>query len=178
MLQVFSLFFFFFFVLFIIIRSGRLAEISDPFVSQNPWRVCTSHSPGQTQGCAYTICSYGQTSIFCTISCGSPCPFSRTWSYIFFCTNLLHSLMWLIVSSLTPHDLHLLFFFLFFCFLFFLGGGRLISFCFDMVSFLLLYDVVFVLFCTTIKRDSVSLLRFPFLRNVHVSRVRCRLLVA
>ena len=27
-----------------------------------------------------------------------------------FCANLLHSLMWLMVSSLTPHSLHLLFF--------------------------------------------------------------------
>ena len=54
--------------LLIIIRSGRLAEIK--------WSVCISisHSPGQILGCAYTICSNGQTSVSCTIPSGPLCP--------------------------------------------------------------------------------------------------------
>ena len=49
-------------------------RLGHPFVSQNPRGVCASHSSGQILGCAYTICSYGQTSISCTIPSGSPCP--------------------------------------------------------------------------------------------------------
>ena len=61
-----------------------------------------------------------------------------------FCVNLLHSLiMWLIVSSLSPHSLHLLFC----CVLFILALIRL---------------VLMALFCAAIWRDSVSLLKFPF----------------
>ena len=71
------LFFFFFFLLLIIIRSGRLAEIR--------WSICTlkSHrslyvpSPGQMLGCAYTISSYNQILISCTIPWWSLCPPSR-----------------------------------------------------------------------------------------------------
>ena len=49
-------------------------RFGDPFVSQNPREVCTPYSPGKILGCAYTICSYGQISISCTIPSGSPCP--------------------------------------------------------------------------------------------------------
>ena len=34
--------------------------LSDLFVSQNPRKLCTSDSPGQILGWAYTTCSYGQ----------------------------------------------------------------------------------------------------------------------
>ena len=34
--------------------------LSDPFVSQNHWKVCASHFLGRILCCAYTICSYGQ----------------------------------------------------------------------------------------------------------------------
>ena len=94
------------FFLLIIIKSGLLTEIR--------WSVCMSKSHrtlcvsflGQVLGCAYTICSYGQISIFCTFPSRSPCPPSRLVLYSF-CANLLHSLiMWLIVSSLSPHSLH------------------------------------------------------------------------
>ena len=71
----FYLFFFFFFFFFlIIIRFGRLG---DPFVCLNPRGVCVRHSPGQMLGCTYTICSYGQISISCTIPSGSLFPSSR-----------------------------------------------------------------------------------------------------
>ena len=67
-----------------------------------------------------------------------------------FCANLLHShITWLIVSSLKPHKLHLLFC----CIL-------------SIVAFI--WFVLIALFCATISRDSVSLLKFPFLRYIHI----------
>ena len=39
-------------------------------------------SLGRILGCAYTICSYGQTSISCTVLSGSPCPPSHAYSFI------------------------------------------------------------------------------------------------
>ena len=70
--------------------------------------------------------------------------------------NLLHSLiMWLIVSTLSPHSLHLL------------------SCC--VLSILaLIWLVLIALSCTAIWRDSVSLLRFSFLSQVQV--FRCEML--
>ena len=63
----------------------------------------------------------------------------------FFCTNLLNSfIMWLIFSSLSPRNLHLLF-----C--------CVMYFCFYMAFF-----------CVVIRRNSVSLLLFPFLSHVQV----------
>ena len=44
-------------------------RLGDPFVSQNPGGVYTSHSSGQFPGCVYTSCSYGQISISYTIPC-------------------------------------------------------------------------------------------------------------
>ena len=68
----------------------------------------------------------------------------------FFCANLLHSLtIWVIVSSLLPNDLHLLFYYV--------------------LSILaLIWLVLMVLIWGAIRRDSFSLVRFPFLRHVHV----------
>ena len=66
------------------------------------------------------------------------------------CANLLHSLiMWLIVSSLSPHSLHLLF-------------------CYVLSILPLMWFVLMALSCAAIRRDSVSLLRFPFLSQVQV----------
>ena len=67
-----------------------------------------------------------------------------------FCANLLHSLtMWLMVSSLSPHNLHLLF-------------------CCVLSILALIWFVLMALFCAAIRRDSVSLLKFPFLSHVQV----------
>ena len=67
-----------------------------------------------------------------------------------FCANLLHSLiMWLIVSSLSPHSLHLLF-------------------CCVLSILALIWLVLMALSCAAIWRDSVSLLKFPFLSQVQV----------
>ena len=69
---------------------------------------------------------------------------------ISFCANLLHLLiMWLIVSSLSPHNLHFLF-------------------CYILSIFALIWLVLMALFCAAIRRDSVSLLRFPFISYVHI----------
>ena len=67
-----------------------------------------------------------------------------------FCTNLLHLLiMWLMVSSLSPYNLHALF-------------------CCVLSILALILLVLMALFCAAIRRDSVSLLKFPFLSHVHV----------
>ena len=62
----------------------------------------------------------------------------------------LHSLiMWLMVSSLSLHNLHLLF-------------------CCILSIHALIWLVLILLFCAAIRRDSVFLLRFPFLGHIHV----------
>ena len=67
-----------------------------------------------------------------------------------FCTNLLYSLiLWLMVSSLSPHNLHLLL-------------------CCVLSILALIWLVLIALFCAAIRRDSVSFLRFPFLCHIHV----------
>ena len=99
-------------VLFFVVdlsRSGCLAEIK--------WTVCNSNfqsslyvSFSRTDFglCIYHF-SYGQISISCTIPSGSHSP-PRCATLIYFLVNLLHFLIvWLIVSSLSPHNLHLQF---------------------------------------------------------------------
>ena len=64
-------------------------RLGDEFVSQNPRDVCACRLPEQILGCAYTIYSYCQISISCTISNGSPYPPSRaksdTLSVLIYC---------------------------------------------------------------------------------------------
>ena len=64
-----------------------------PFVNQNPKGVCACHSPWQMKGCTYTICSYGQISISCTVPSWSLCPPSRVYSYTFYV--LICNIRWL-----------------------------------------------------------------------------------
>ena len=67
-----------------------------------------------------------------------------------FCANLLHLLnMWLIVLSLSPHNLHMLF-------------------CCILSILAFIWLVLMALFWAAIRGDSVSLLRFPFLSHIHV----------
>ena len=64
--------------------------------------------------------------------------------------NLLHSLiMWLTLSALSPYDLDFLF-------------------CCVLSNFALTSLVLIALLCVAIRKDSVSLLRFPFLSHVQV----------
>ena len=70
--------------------------------------------------------------------------------------------MWLIVSSLSPHNLYLLF-------------------CCVLPILALIWLVLMALFYASIRSDSVSLLKFPFLSHIHVfscemllvSRLKC-----
>ena len=78
---------------------------------------------------------------FPTQSCLSSTPF------MLLC--FIHSFMWLTLSSLSPHNLHLLF-------------------CCVLSVFALTQWALMIVFCDTIKRDSISLLRFPFLNSVQV----------
>ena len=67
-----------------------------------------------------------------------------------FCANLQHWLsMWLMVSSLSLHSLHLLF-------------------CWVLSILALIWFVLTALSCAAIRRDSVSLLKFPFLCHIQV----------
>ena len=67
-----------------------------------------------------------------------------------FCASLLHSLiMWLIVSSLSPYNLHLLL-----C-------------CASSILALIRLGLM-TLLCSAISSDSVSLLKLPFLADVNV----------
>ena len=52
-------------------------RLGDPFVSQNPWAVCASHSLGQIMGCEFTIYLCGQISILSAIPSGSSSSPSR-----------------------------------------------------------------------------------------------------
>ena len=61
------------FFLLIITRTGNLAKIRWSICISKSQRVCVFHSPGRIQGCAYTICTYGQISISRTIPSRSPC---------------------------------------------------------------------------------------------------------
>ena len=138
---------FFFFFLLIIIRSGLRSEIR--------WSVCISKSHGSLW------LSFSRTSVGLFIYhwlAWSNLDFLHISQWITqsclalysFCANLLHSLiMWLMVSSLSPHNLHLLF-------------------CCVLSIFSLIWLVLMALFCAAIRRDSVSLLKFPFLTHVQV----------
>ena len=111
------------------------------------------HFLEQMLGCAYTICSDGLISISCTTPCRSVCPHRIPPSCLVlnsFSANLLHTfIMWLMVSSLSPHNLHFLF-------------------CYVLPILALIWLVLMVLFCAAIRRDSVSLLKFSFLSHVQV----------
>ena len=77
-----------------------------------------------------------------------------------FCASLLHLIiMWLFVSSLSQHNIRLLF-------------------CCVLSILALIWLGLIVLFWAAIRRDSISLVRFPFLTTSTFSRVRYHLLVA
>ena len=86
----------------------------------------------------FCLCSYGSNS-FSHDSQWITSPTQPCLVLYSFCANLLHSLiMWLIVSSLLPHNLHLLF-------------GNVFS------ILALIWLVLRVLFCAAIRRDPISL---------------------
>ena len=132
----------------IIMRSGLLAGVS--------WSVCMlkshrslweSFSRTRAGLCIYHLFVWSNWN-FLHISQWITLPTQSCFALYSFCANLLHSLiMWLIVSSLSPHSLH----FLFCCILSILA---------------LIWLVLMALSCAAIRRDSVYLLRLPFLSQV------------
>ena len=135
------------FLLLIIMRSGLLAGIR--------WSVCTlkshrssceSFSSTVARLCIYHLFVWSNWN-FLRISPWITLPTQSCLALYSFCANLLHSLiMWLIVSSLSPHSLNLLF-------------------CWILSILALIWLVLRALSCAAIRRDSVSLLKFPFLSH-------------
>ena len=151
------LFFFFFFFLLIIVRSGLLAAIRwFVCMCKSHRSLCVSFSRTDAGLCInhLLVCSNLH---FLYISHWVTLPTQSCLVLYSFYANLLHSLiMWLMVSSLSPHSLHLLF-------------------CWVLSILALTWLVLTALFCAAIKRDSVSLLKFPFLSHVQV--LSCKMLL-
>ena len=70
---------FFFFFSWLSLGLVAWPRLKDSF--QNPREFCASNFLGRILGCAYTICSYGQIKISCTIPSGSLSPPSCVSSY-------------------------------------------------------------------------------------------------
>ena len=139
-----------FLLLLIIIRSGLLVEIR--------WSVCMLKSHGSLcvlfsrTGASLCICHLFVWSHlnFLHISQWITLPTESCLVFYSFCANLLHSLiMWVMVPSLSPHNLHLLF-------------------CCVLSILTLIWLVLMALFCAAIRRDPVSVLKFPFLSHLQV----------
>ena len=131
----------------IIIRSDHLAEIRG-FVcmSKSHRSLCMLIFRSGAGLCIYHLLVWLNLN-FLHISQCITLPTQSCLVLYSFCANLLHSLiMWLMVSSMSPHSQHLLF-----C---------------CILSILAL--ILTALFCVVIRRDSVSLLKFPFLSHVQV----------
>ena len=137
-----------FFFFLITIRSGLLAEIRwFVCMSKSHRSLCVSFSMRGAELCIYHLMVWSNLN-FLHISQWITLPTQSCLVLYSFGTNFLHSLiMWLTVSSLSPYSLHLLF-------------------CCVLSILALIWLVLMALFCAAIRRDSVSLLRFPFLCQV------------
>ena len=138
------------FFLLIIIKSGLLADIRwSVCMSKSHRSLCVSFSRTAAVLCMYHLLVWSNLN-FLHISQGITLSTQSCLVLYSFSVDLLHLfIMWLIVSSLLAHNLHLLFF----CVLSILA---------------LIWLVLLALFYAAIRRDSVSLLRFPFLSHVQV----------
>ena len=145
-----SLFFSFFFFLLITIRSSLLAEIRwFACMSKSHRCLCVSFSRTTAGLCIYHLLVWSNFN-FLHIFQWITLPIQSCLVLYSFCANLLHSLiMWLMVSSLSPHNL-------------------LRLFCCVLSILALIWLVLMALFCAAIRRGSVSLLKFPFLCHVQV----------
>ena len=133
----------------IIIWSGLLADIRWSVRMSTSYRsLCVSFSNTRTGLCIYHLLVWSNLN-FLLISQWIILPTESCLVLYSFCANLLHSLMWLIVSSQSPLSLHFLF-------------------CWVLSILALMWLVLMALFCAAIRRDSVSLLNFPFLSQVQV----------
>ena len=136
-------------ILLIIIRSGLLAWIRWSVCMLKSHRsLCVSFPMTGAGLCIYLLLVWSNLNflhIFRLITL----PTELCLALYSFCANLLHSLMWLVVSSVSLHSLHL-------------------RFCCVLSILALIWLVLMALFCAAIWKDSVSLLRFPFLSQVQV----------
>ena len=150
-----------FFFLVIIIRSSLLAEIRwCVCMSKSHRSLCVSFSRTDAGLCIYHLLVWSNFNFF-HISQWITLPTQPYLVLNSFCAYLLHSLiMWLIVLFRSPHNQHLLLF----CVLSILASISL---------------VLMALFCAAIKKDSVSLLKFPILslvfscETLFISRLKC-----
>ena len=138
------------FCLLIIIRSGLLPKITLSVCMSKSHRILwVSYSRTSARLCIYHLLVWSNLN-FLHISQRITLPSQSFLDLFSFCGNLLHSLtMWLVVSSLLLHSLHLLF-------------------CLVLSILTLIWFVLMALSCAAFRRDSVSLLRLPFLRQVRV----------
>ena len=133
----------------IIIRSGLLAEIRWSVCTSKSHRsLCVSFSRTGAGLCIYHLLVWSNLN-FLHISQWITLRTQTCLVLYSFCANLLHSLMWLMVSSLSPHNRHLLF-------------------CCVLSILVLIWLVLVGFFSASTRRDSVYLLRFPFLSQVQV----------
>ena len=124
-------------------------RLSGPFGCQNLRGVSVSFSRTDDGLCIYHFFVWSNFN-FLHNSQWITLPNQSCQALYSFCANLLHSLiMWLMVSSRSPHNLHLLF-------------------CCVLSILTLIWLVLMALFCAAIRRDSVSLWQFPFLSHVQV----------
>ena len=140
----------FFFFLLIIISSGLLAEIWwSVCMSKSHRSLCVLFSRTGAGLCIYHLLVWSNLN-FLHISQWITLSTQSCLVLYSFCANLLHSLiMSLMVSTLPPHSLHLLF-------------------CCVLSILALIWLVLTALFRAAIRRDSVSLIKFPFLSHVQV----------
>ena len=132
--------------LFTIIRSGIRWSVCMPMSQRS---LCVSFSRTDAGLCIYHLLVWSNFN-FLHISPWITLPTQSCLVLYSFCVNLLHSvIMWLMASSLSLHSLHLLF-----------------SIFLSILA--LIWLVLTTLLFTAIGRDSVSLLKFPFLSQVQV----------
>ena len=131
-------------------KSGLLAEIRWSVSTLKSHRsLCVSFSRRAAVLCIYHLFAWSNLN-FLHISQWITLPIQSCLVLYSLCANLLHSLiMWLMVSSLSPHSIHLLF-------------------CWVLSILALIWLVLMALFCAAIRSDSVSLLKFSFLSQVQV----------
>ena len=136
--------------LLIIIKSGLLAEIRwSVYILKSHRSLCESFSRTGAGFCIYHLLVWSNLN-FLHISQWITLPIQSCLALYSRCANLLHSLIiWLMVSSLSPNSLHLLF-------------------CWVLSILALIWFVLMTLSCAAIWRDSVSLWKFPFLSHVQV----------
>ena len=142
--------------LLIIIRSGLVVEIRwSVCMSKSHRSLCVLFSSTGAGWCIYHSFVWSNLN-FLHISQWITLPIQSCLVLYSFWVNLLHSLIiWLMVLTLSPHSLHLLF-------------------CCVLSILALIWLVLTALFCAAIRRDSVSLLKFPFL--CHVQVLSCEML--